>query len=105
MGICGGIMRDRRCCNCSCLHKQDYIASNTNGSIDYYEYVCWGVRESFKIHNINDLCSAYPQSTEKVPFNSAKEFVELLTSEERRELKSALKETAKNDRTNKNKIH
>lgn len=105
MGICGEIVRDRRCCNCSCLHKQEYIAGNTNGSINYCEYVCWGVRAPFKIHDINNLCSAYPQSTAKISFNNVKEFIELLTSEERRELKSALKETAKNDRTNKNKIH
>ena len=91
MGICGEIVRDRKCCNCSCLHKQEYVASNTNGSIDYCEYVCWGVREPFKVNNTNDLCSAYPQSTAKIPFNNAKEFVELLTNEERKELKNALR--------------
>lgn len=105
MGICGEIVRDRKCCNCSCLHKQEYVASNTNGSIDYCEYVCWGVRETFKVNNINDLCSAYPQSTAKIPFNNAKEFVELLTNEERKELKNALRKNTNDEKPNKIKVH
>lgn len=89
----GSLKRGPRICNeCDSCHEVR-IKKLIEG--DYREvvyYQCWGVSKPFYISNrdLDKPCSQYKDATDYKTFKSMKEFVNLLTKEEKEELSDLL---------------
>ena len=51
-----------RCKDCACCHNEVYV--RYHDELGYYNsarWMCWGVKESFEITDLNAECPAYPE--------------------------------------------